>query len=123
MTTPATKKLKITMSERLPVTIDPELWPVIARAYRHDGSVESQANNEYDIVVREHGDGRRIVYGSHEAGDGGQCPDFRATRVGFLIDRDPTAAETIRAIRRCGGAIGDDRLAADCIGDLPSEEI
>lgn len=136
------KLLTITMSERRPLKIDPELWLVVAEASRHDGKVKSQANNEWAINVREHADGRRIVYGYHQAGNGGQYAGFRERRAGYLVDnvrrndlpmredRDgnmtavhPNEDETIRAIRRVGGVIDDDQLAAECIADLPAETI
>lgn len=138
-TTTETKTLTITMSERRPLKIDPELWLVVAEASRHDGKVKSQANNEYAIKVREHADGRRIVYGYHQAGNGGQYAGFRERRAGYLIDAEqrstmrevdgkmtaahPNEDETIRAIRRVGGVIEDDQLAAECIADLPAEEV
>lgn len=139
-----TKTLTITMSERRPLKIDPELWPVIADAKRHDNAIKSQANNVWTIRVREHADGRRLVYGSHEAGQGGQYAGFRERHAGYLVDVDTVVEghgspadmrrayaardakrddETIRAIRRVGGVIDDDQLAAECIADLPAEEV
>src|SRR5258706_9892613 len=109
------KTITIAMSETSPVKIDPEQWPVVAGATRHDGKVECQANNEWAIEVREHRDGRRLVYGTHEAGNGGQYAGFRPTRAGYLIDEravaiderlDAETAATIRAIRRVAGLIG-----------------
>lgn len=113
-------KLKITMSERRPLTIDPELWPVIAQADWHNGQHDFQANTIRRIRVRQHADGRRIVYGFQRAGNGGQHAGTRNPEGGFLItagDED----ETIRAIRRIGGIINDDQLADECIADLPAE--
>lgn len=139
-TTTTKQKITIAMSERRPLKIDPEMWSIVAEAMRHDGQVEYQANNEWAIRVREHADGRRIVYGYHQAGGSGQHAGFRERRAGFLIDavqRDamregsdgkptsmyPDEDETIRAIRRVGGVIDDDALAVECIADLPAEEI
>jgi hypothetical protein len=122
-TSEATKKIKITMSERRPLSIDPEQWPVIAQADWHDGRVECQANNIMRIKVREHADGRRIVYGFRRAGDGGQHAGTRNPEAGFLLSSDAGEDETIRALRRVGGVIDDDRLAEECIADLPAEEV
>ena len=80
-----TDKLKITMSERRPLTIVKADWPLIAQADWHDGRVECQANNIRRIRVREHADGRRIVYGYQCAGDGGQHAGTRNPKGGFLI--------------------------------------
>ena len=124
-----TKNIKITLSDRRPVSIDPEQWPVIAEADDHDGQVKCQANNVWKIKVREHADGRRIIYGFHDAGDGGQHIGFRATYGGFMTDSRNTSnereleEETIRSIRRVAGMIGRDDLGADCIGDLPAVEL
>jgi hypothetical protein len=119
-----TDKIKITMSERRPLTIDPELWPVIAQADWHNGQHEFQANTIRRIKVRQHADGRRIVYGFQRAGSGGQ---FAGTRnppeAGFLLAADADEDATIRAIRRVGGVIDDAGLAEQCIADLPAEEI
>src|SRR5271168_80256 len=71
-TTTMTTTITITMSERRPLKIEPELWPVIAEADWHNGQYECQANTIRRIRVRQHVDGRRIVYGWQQAGDGGQ---------------------------------------------------
>ncbi|PZR79105.1 MAG: hypothetical protein DLM65_11440 [Candidatus Aeolococcus gillhamiae] len=121
MTTMSTeKKIEITLSESAPVRIDPAQWPVIAEARRHDGAVECQANNEWRIRVREHADGRRIVYGSHEAGNGGQYAGFRETFAGWLL---AGGDDTVRAIRRVAGVLGDDQLGAECIAALPAHDL
>jgi len=120
------------MSERAPITIAIEDWPCIASATRHDGQVRCQANNEWEIEVRQHADGRVIVSGSHERGDGGQHAGFRATYAGYVLGSrntpianatDVTQDDIIRSIRRVAGAIGDAKLGDECIGDLPAEEI
>lgn len=140
MTTTEKKLISITLSERAPVKVDPEQWPLVAMADRHDGEVRCQANNEYAIKVREHADGRRIVYGWHRAGDGGQHRGFRDTYGGFIVEpsnafrenptgdspavtRAPDEAETVRAIRRVSGMIDDDQLGNACIADLPATEL
>ena len=59
----------ITLSNRQPVKIDEDNWPVIADAkdYVHDGQVECQANRKstWWIKVRQHKDGRAIVYAGY----------------------------------------------------------
>jgi hypothetical protein len=118
-----TDKIKITMSERRPLTIDPELWPVIAQADWYNGQHEFQANTIRRIKVRQHADGRRIVYGFQRAGNGGQPIGTRNPEAGFLLAAGADEDETIRAIRRVGRAIDAERLAEHCIADLPAEEI
>ena len=66
------KKRTVTLTDRPPVKISEAAWPVIAKASNHDTHYEVQANNLWHITVREHDDGRRIVYGSKSAGPGGQ---------------------------------------------------
>lgn len=113
------------MSERRPITIVAADWPLVADVDRHDGAVECQANHEWAIRVREHADGRRIVYGWLRAGDGGVYAGWRGASGGFLISAvsgEPDDAETIRAIRRVGGIIEDSRMADECISDLPAED-
>ena len=119
-TTTEMKKIKITLSDASPVSVDPAQWPVIASAKRHDGKVECQARAEWEINVREHTDGRRVVYGSLAAGNGGQYAGFRGVEAGYLL---ATGDDTVRAIRRVAGAIGDDQLGAECIADLPAVDV
>jgi hypothetical protein len=120
------KNITIALSERSPVSIDPEKWPVIAAAKAWDNRYEFQANHIWKIVVRQHGDGRRIAYCSYDSGNGGAPEGFRAVRGGYLLDQPDLgpavmAESTIRAIRRCAGIIDRDDLGAECIGDLPAE--
>lgn len=116
------KMLEIAMSERRPLKIDPKLWPVIADAKDHDHEYEFQANRTWTIRVREHADGRRIVYGFHTS----QFQGERGAHGGFLIDAvdaKPDEMETVRSIRRVAGIIDHAKLADECIADLPSEEL
>jgi len=110
--------MKVIMSERAPVTIITADWPIIAEASRHDGAVACQANNEWSIVVREHTDGRRLVYGWQVAGNGGQHAGFRPRHAGWVVDKDDD--DDVTAIRRVAGVIGDEQLGAECISDLPA---
>jgi len=120
------KSITITMSETAPIKIDPAKWPKIASAGRADGDVDYAYSEApfamWYIAVREHEDGRRIVYGWKR----------RAKLAGFLLGSFNTPLDnasnvtdeaTIRAIRRVAGVIGDEDLGAECIGDLPAQEI
>lgn len=130
-TTTESKRITIPMSERRPLSIVEADWPLIACAERHDGQVECQANHLWVIRVREHVDGRRLVYGWVRAGNGGVYAGWRGSEGGFLVANindgplalRPNDEETVRAIRRVGGIIEDDKLADECIGDLPAEEV
>lgn len=122
MTTTEKKTIKIAMSEQAPVIVDPEVWGLIADAEWYEGEHKSQANRTARIKVREHDDGRCIVYGSSDSA-------FRTERdeqAGYLVpskDGQRDKDEVIRAIRRVAGVIGHAELAADCIADLPAEEL
>lgn len=137
-TTTASKKITVRLSEAPPVTLDLAKWPRIARASDHDGKVECQANTEWYITVRQHADGRRLVYGAQEPGNGGQFAGTRNPFAGYLLtpaglgepgymvtehSADDFMTQTIRAIRRVAGVIGRDDLGAECIADLPAVEL
>ena len=116
------KTRTITLTDRPPVTIREDQWPWIAEAKWWAGGYEFQANRTATIRIREHADGRRLVYGVTTS----QWEGERGLRVGRLIDgRDgtPDTAETIRAIHEVADAIGHPALAAECIADLPAETI
>ncbi len=61
----------VPLTGQLPVRIREDLWPVIAQARRHHGQVECEANHLWHLTVRQHEDGRTIVYGSEDRGNGG----------------------------------------------------
>lgn len=118
-TTTEAKKIQITMSERRPITIVDADWPIIATAFRLNGAVE------YELIsVREHRDGRRIVYGWPPEGGFIVAPtdELRDADAG-PISHVPDDDETVRAIRRVGGIIDSVALANECIADLPAEEL
>ena len=112
--------ITIPLSDRAPVRINRAAWPVIADADWHSGEHSFQANEVAAVRVRQHADGRVIVYGYCEAGPGGMALDYRATRAGYLSRDDHDIATTIRAV---ADAIGLPFLAAECIADLPPEDL
>lgn len=125
MTTTATtarkmKVIEIALSDRAPVRINPDLWPVLATVKDWDNHLECQANQVWRISVRQHADGRTLVYGVHTRGPGGMPLTFRERHAGFLLE---PSGDIVRAIRRVAGAIDADSLADACIADLPAEEI
>lgn len=134
MTTTTKTHITITMSDRAPIKLARADWPHVATADWHTGEHASQANEVASISVREHDDGRRIVYGHRDRGPGGMAIGYRGKYAGFLIEseQDPTKstgvgrpneAGTIRAIRRVAGVIDMPELADECIADLPAEEL
>lgn len=113
------KQRTITLTDRRPIRIDDDAWPIVAVGKWHEGQHESQANRTAAIRVREHGDGRRIVYGvatSAWQGEGGAS-------AGYLLDAAAGDDATVRAIHDVAARIGHPDLAADCIADLPAEVV
>ncbi|OGR95484.1 MAG: hypothetical protein A2V88_15345 [Elusimicrobia bacterium RBG_16_66_12] len=127
------KTRKIVLSERRPVTITLEDWPRIAHASRCWGGSghECQANEAGHITVRQHEDGRTLVYCSRDRGPGGMAAGYRGSEGGYLLagsgpvdyPAQTHADEIVRAIRRCAGIIDAPELGDECISDLPAEEI
>lgn len=118
--TTESKMITITMSETAPIKLDPKVWSLVAEANWFDGQHDFQANTVRAIKVREHADGRRVVYGWERSGPGGQYADFRPSYAGWLL---APGDDVVRAIRRVAGVIGDEKLGAECIADLPAAEV
>jgi hypothetical protein len=119
----AAKTRTITLTDRPPVTIREDDWPVIASARWWDGEYECQANLTVSVRVREREhDGRRIVYGVWDS----QRRHERSQRAGRVVDGvdgQPDSARTIAAIHDVCTRIGRPDLAADCVADLPAEDL
>lgn len=103
----------ITMTGRPPVRIVEDDWPVIATGKLSRGPELGHA----EAHVREHADGRRVVYGTWSdiiQGD----PDRAA---GELV---ATGGDTVAAIRRVSQQLGcDDDLVQVVVAALPPEDI
>jgi hypothetical protein len=98
------KKIKITLTDAAPVNI-PELdWPVIAfgQFSDHDNQYEFQANRKWlaEIKVRQHADGRSIVYGCYLYTSQFQGERGIETRAGVLLDPGADLVAAIRCQRR-----------------------
>ena len=107
------KTLTITLTARAPVTIVKDDWPIIARASDHDGQVESQADRTWRLAVRQHDDGRAVVYGVHDT----NWQSERCRRGGEML----AAGEDIpAAIARVAATVGAEEIAAECVSDLPA---
>ena len=105
------RTIKIAMSAQRPLRLDPKDWPIIAQAEREEGRAEHVSGT---IRVRQHKDGRRVVYGWSE------------NEAGYLIppkndapDNDATAA----AIVNVSNSLADPKLATDCLEDLPAQKL
>jgi hypothetical protein len=122
------KQRTITLSDRPPVKIDDETWPLIASGDDHTGQYDFQSFDAAWIKVRRHEDGRTIVYGYAGDGNGGGRPEREDRRAGYLLDTSERTVETIRDVAQelseteyCSTIA----LAAGrrCIADLPAEEL
>ena len=116
-------KRTITLTDRPPVVISEEKWPIIAKASDHDNQYECQANTVWSIRVRQHEDGRALVYAVKDSGPGGQYLGFRASRAGELLEAGCTPKDIVAAIHRVGDAADCSDLVDHCIADLPAEEV
>jgi hypothetical protein len=110
------KKLRITLTDRPPVLIVVDDWPVIAKASNFSGQYESQADRKWRIKVRQHRDGRAIVYGAAESQWAGETE----RRAGELLE---PGADIPAAIKRVAADSECEHLAQACIANLPDEEL
>jgi len=122
MTTESTPKTRtVTLTGRPPVRVREDFWPIIARARRHDGKVECQANHLWDLTVRQHADGRTLVYGSEDSGNGGVYQGYEAAYAGEMLEPGADIASAIIRVgeeARCSKSMQD-----ECIADLPAVDL
>lgn len=125
MSTTETKTRTITLTGRAPVRIEDTNWPLIAEGVRRPGSmrngtpVPDYETDIHSVRVRQHADGRVIVYGILDAATG--WTGTESQRGGELL---PAGADIAAAIRRVGEECGIlDSVIRDCVADLPAEEI
>jgi hypothetical protein len=127
--------LTITLTDRAPVKIKKDEWPLLAEATKenYDGEYESQANwkSKWALRVRTHQDGRAIVYGVYSYSSNWMNARDFAVRGGELLT---TSTDLPAAIRRIGEWMagqeqneGDaarwESLINQCIADLPAQEL
>jgi len=145
MTTTETKTPKtrtITLTGRAPVKIREDEWPEIASA-KGDSCTSAQFRpdyeiDEYAIRVRQHADGRTIVYALLNAAiaDWHQPAGGESQRGGYLLTPEGEGELTADdgrvvpgsviadAIKRVGRECNiPDSVVRECIADLPAEEI
>lgn len=143
-----TKTRTITLTGRPPVRIREAEWPIIATAKgdsysgsdysRYQQALGQRECDEYSIRVRQHADGRTLVYGVLSAAISawGQPAHGESHRGGVLLvpagdgplrsddGRVVEMSEIAAAIRRVGEECGiPDAVIRECIADLPAEEI
>ncbi len=107
----------ITLFDRQPVRIRVDDWAQIASAKDWDNQYEFQANRTWNLRVRQHADGRAVVYGTYST----QFQGERDRAGGELL---ANGADIAAAIRRVGERMqfGAD-LIDECIADLPAQAL
>ena len=110
--------ITITLTDHPPVRVSEDSWPVTATASTWEGQYEFQAFRRARVSVRQHDDGRTVVYGWHST----DYPRERDSAAGMLLHRD-TEGAIVEAIRAVAERIGHPELAAECIGDLPPVDV
>ena len=128
----------ITLSGRAPVTINEDNWPVIAKAADKDwdNQYEFQANqiSKWFVGVRQHADGRAIVYATYSYTSNWQGARCYADKRGEMVPAGSPAQDICKAIKNvCRDIAGAehygedanrwDTLANECIADMPAEVI
>jgi hypothetical protein len=116
----------ITLTDRAPVAIVEADWPELA-AGRY--SFDRESLTTVAIRVRQHADGRTLVYGTdHRTG-----PDGYTSRAGRLLDARESTPESLAATiilvgqdlcAMAGSECADiQRAVRACLADLPAERI
>lgn len=137
-------KRTITITDRPPVKIDEDAWPVLATASdkEFDNEYEFQANcvSKWGINVRQHEDGRTLVYATYSYSSNWANSRGYSAKHGVMLDsfalreaKDDDAAivtaindvcDTMAACEHAGeDAERWKTLADECIADMPSQEL
>ena len=106
----------ITLTDRPPVKISEDAWPVIAEGRWWEGQYDFQAHRDGWLKVRQHADGRTLVYGAYNTAYQTEH-DLRGGEL--LREGDDIAAAINRVAETCRAT----ECAAKCIADLPAEEL
>lgn len=125
------KRRTITLTGRPPVRISEAAWPTIAHGgcERADSphSFQSNRTTEVGIRVRQHADGRAIVYGVYGHETRWQHERSATYRAGMLL---APGSDLVAAIRQVGAELQDrsvddlcDAAVRACIADLPPVDL
>jgi hypothetical protein len=107
----------ITLSDRDPVRIHENEWPILSSS--RDAEEEGGEWSKWWLTVRRHADGRTLVYGRLET----TLADGSVDKIvgGDLLEKNANAALSVRKIGEechCSRA-----MIARCIAGLPAEDI
>jgi hypothetical protein len=110
-------RITIALTGRPPVRIAADEWEIVAHASDCDNQYKCQAHRNWELTVRQHKDGRAIVYGVYDTVfqdewnlRGGQI----VNGIDFIVEAIYEVAQQLRFPRR---------LAEECISSLPAEDI
>lgn len=123
MTTTEAKTRTVTLTNRAPVKIREDQWPEIASASARPGShrngtpAPDYETDSYTLRVRQHADGRAIVYGVVDASTA--WTGTESWRGGELLD---AGADIAAAIMRVGAGMPPS-VVRECVADLPAVEV
>ena len=126
------KKRTVTLTDRRPVTIIEGDWPVVAKAtgdsygsndYARYEQARSQGElDEWAIRVRQHEDGRAIVYAVFDAATAWTNSEDR--RGGELLGPEVDDRGLVDASCRVGADVRiPDGTIRECVADLPAETL
>ncbi len=123
-------KRTITLTNRQPVTIDEDNWPLIASAKDRDwdNEHECQANQKWNwfVGVRQHKDGRVIVYATYthtsQWAGAQDTYDKQGDYLNYAANTEHICTAIINVCSRMEGERWD-TLKDDCIADMPAEEL
>lgn len=126
-----TKMRTITLTDRPPVTIREDDWPIVASASHKswDTTYEWQANRTWRgwLKVRQHEDGRALVYGRDDYDTDFRDADGHCYHGGELLAKGADVAAAIRRVAKGLVARGASdamlQIAHECIGNLPAEAL
>lgn len=113
------KTRTITLTDRPPVQIVEDEWPIISQARGNSaGPPENEkfATATWTVKVRRHADGRHIVYGVLTVKDGIE----QAWSGGCLLPSH-TSSMVISAIHACARGVRHPDMAREVIANLPPE--
>lgn len=110
-------KLAIPITGRAPALIDADDWPIIASAEYFTGQYRRDAGRIWEVEVRAHDDGRRIVHGRYTTRWQGE----RDREVGELVPPEGDLIDALHGVVEDIG--GDDRLVQGVLDSLPAEPL
>lgn len=128
------KRITVYLTNRNPVSITNEEWPVLARGTgdsycvgNYDGARYEQARcngeiDEYKLIVRQHADGRTLVYGILDAASA--WTGNESVRGGVLLESRPSNNALFATIDEVGHELGlPERVIRDCFEGFKPEEL